>query len=46
MKSCAHVICKTCTDTLVRPAKQCIVCDDTLGEKDIIEMQREGETSS
>ncbi|KAF8152923.1 hypothetical protein B0H34DRAFT_663208 [Crassisporium funariophilum] len=41
-KPCAHVTCKTCTDTLVRPAKQCIVCDTQLKEKDIIELKREG----
>ncbi|KAJ3996484.1 hypothetical protein F5050DRAFT_1799584 [Lentinula boryana] len=29
-KPCAHVTCKTCTETLVRPAKQCIVCDTPL----------------
>jgi hypothetical protein len=27
MRPCAHVICKTCTDTLVKPNKQCTVCD-------------------
>lgn len=42
MKPCSHVVCKTCTDTLVRPAGQCIVCDSTLGSKDIIELRREG----
>jgi len=42
MKPCAHVTCKTCTDSLVRPAKQCIVCDKQLNEKDIIELKREG----
>jgi len=41
-KPCAHVTCKTCTDTLVRPAKQCIVCDTQLKEKDILELKREG----
>ncbi|KAF9063710.1 hypothetical protein BDP27DRAFT_1231713 [Rhodocollybia butyracea] len=40
-KPCAHVTCKTCTDTLVRPAKQCVVCDTTL-KLDIIELKREG----
>ncbi|KAF5385599.1 hypothetical protein D9757_006767 [Collybiopsis confluens] len=29
-KPCAHVTCKTCTETLVRPAKQCVVCDTPL----------------
>ncbi|KAJ4477747.1 hypothetical protein C8J55DRAFT_536456 [Lentinula edodes] len=29
-KPCAHVTCKTCTDTLVKPAKQCVVCDTAL----------------
>ncbi|KDQ56682.1 hypothetical protein JAAARDRAFT_689563 [Jaapia argillacea MUCL 33604] len=42
MKSCAHVVCKTCTESLVRPAKQCVVCDKVLAEKDIIALQREG----
>lgn len=35
-------MCKTCTDTLVKPAKQCIACDVKLGEKDIVELKREG----
>ncbi|KAG5352456.1 hypothetical protein C0989_002166 [Termitomyces sp. Mn162] len=43
MKPCAHVTCKTCTDSLVRPAKQCIVCDKVLKEKDIVELKREGQ---
>ncbi|OAX42233.1 hypothetical protein K503DRAFT_766964 [Rhizopogon vinicolor AM-OR11-026] len=42
MKPCAHVVCKVCVDELVRSAKQCIVCDHTLGDKDIIELKREG----
>lgn len=42
MKSCGHVVCKTCTDTLVKPAKQCIVCDAKVSEKEIIELTREG----
>ncbi|KAF4608146.1 hypothetical protein EYR40_000490 [Pleurotus pulmonarius] len=41
-KTCSHVTCKTCTDTLVRPAKQCIVCDAQLKDGDIIELKREG----
>ncbi|GKV58054.1 nitric oxide synthase-interacting protein [Collybia sordida] len=42
MKPCAHVTCKTCTDSLVRPSKQCVVCDTQLKEKDIVELKREG----
>ena len=42
MKPCGHVTCKTCTDTLVKPAMQCIVCDVKLGDKDVIELTREG----
>ncbi|KAH9924987.1 uncharacterized protein BXZ73DRAFT_50170 [Epithele typhae] len=42
MKPCGHVTCKTCTDTLVRPAKQCILCDVKLDKKDIIDLTREG----
>ncbi|PPQ79073.1 hypothetical protein CVT25_002298 [Psilocybe cyanescens] len=41
-KPCGHVTCKTCTDTLVRPGKQCIVCDVKLKDKDVIELKREG----
>ncbi|KAL1668902.1 hypothetical protein GGF50DRAFT_96110 [Schizophyllum commune] len=42
MRPCAHVVCKTCTDSLVRPAKQCVVCDKALGAKDVVELKREG----
>ncbi|KAH9171843.1 hypothetical protein EDB89DRAFT_1968987 [Lactarius sanguifluus] len=42
LKSCSHVTCKTCTDTLVRPANQCVVCDKQLAASDILELKREG----
>ncbi len=42
MKSCGHVTCKTCADTLVKPSKQCVVCDKVVAEKDIIPLAREG----
>ena len=42
MKHCSHVVCKVCTDSLIRPTKQCIVCDKTLDDRDIIELRREG----
>jgi len=42
MKACSHVTCKTCTDTLVRPANQCVVCDKLLAEGDALELKREG----
>jgi hypothetical protein len=45
MKPCAHVTCKTCTDTLVQPANQCVVCDKLLAEGDVLELKREGESS-
>lgn len=42
-KSCGHVTCKTCFDTLIKPAKQCVVCDKELKvEKDVVELKREG----
>ncbi|KAF6746022.1 hypothetical protein DFP72DRAFT_992912 [Ephemerocybe angulata] len=41
-KPCGHVTCKTCTETLVKPAKQCIVCDTKLKTKEIMELKREG----
>jgi nitric oxide synthase-interacting protein len=42
MKGCSHVTCKTCTDTLVRPGNQCVVCDKLLAKGDILELKREG----
>ncbi|KAI9513372.1 hypothetical protein F5148DRAFT_1273048 [Russula earlei] len=39
IKACSHVTCKTCTDTLVRPTSQCVVCDK---QGDILELKREG----
>lgn len=42
MKPCSHVVCKVCTDSLVRPANQCIVCDRGLTDPDIVELKREG----
>jgi len=42
IKSCGHITCKTCTDTLVRSSKQCVVCDRQLKDKDILELKREG----
>lgn len=42
-KPCGHVTCKTCFDTLVKPAKQCVECDKELKiEKDTVELRREG----
>lgn len=42
MKPCSHVVCKTCTDSLVRSARQCVVCDHKLESGDIVELKREG----
>ncbi|KAF8515242.1 hypothetical protein BU17DRAFT_51919 [Hysterangium stoloniferum] len=44
MKPCSHVLCKTCADSLVQPAEQCVVCDTKLKKTDIIELKREGRT--
>ncbi|EAU83936.2 hypothetical protein CC1G_10341 [Coprinopsis cinerea okayama7 len=41
-KPCGHVTCKTCTDTLVKPSKQCVVCEKVLKDKDVLELKREG----
>lgn len=43
MKPCGHVTCKTCCDSLVRPAKQCVVCDVQV-DNEIIELKREGKS--
>ncbi|KAI9464147.1 hypothetical protein BJY52DRAFT_1251965 [Lactarius psammicola] len=42
LKSCSHVTCKTCTDTLVQPSNQCVACDKQLAVGDILELKREG----
>ncbi|CAE6446371.1 unnamed protein product [Rhizoctonia solani] len=43
MRPCSHVLCKTCTDTLITPNKQCVVCDSALpNPKDVIQLSREG----
>ncbi|KAI9567763.1 hypothetical protein HD554DRAFT_2023501 [Boletus coccyginus] len=42
IRPCSHVVCKVCTDSLVRPASQCIVCDRGLTNRDIVELKREG----
>ena len=43
MQSCSHVVCKTCTDTLVRPSSQCVVCDADASKNKIVELRREGQ---
>ncbi|KAF9508154.1 hypothetical protein BS47DRAFT_1377781 [Hydnum rufescens UP504] len=40
--ACSHVICRTCSDTLVRTSHQCAVCDKSAKDKEIIDMDREG----
>ncbi|EIN14620.1 hypothetical protein PUNSTDRAFT_58853 [Punctularia strigosozonata HHB-11173 SS5] len=42
MKPCGHVVCRTCTDTLVKPNAQCTVCDIPIKASDIVELRREG----
>jgi nitric oxide synthase-interacting protein len=46
MKPCSHVTCKTCTDTLARPAGQCLVCDKDVPKDGFIELRREGMSQS
>ncbi|KAG8934898.1 hypothetical protein FRC02_009020 [Tulasnella sp. 418] len=42
IRSCSHVLCKTCTEDLVKPNGQCCVCDAKAKSKDIVELAREG----
>ncbi|KAJ9110718.1 hypothetical protein QFC22_006696 [Naganishia vaughanmartiniae] len=40
---CGHVVCSTCAETIVRPGKQCVVCEAVIRpDKDMIELGREG----
>lgn len=41
-KSCHNVLCAYCIDTLYTPAKQCPVCDEKVGEDDLITISVEG----
>lgn len=42
---CGHVVCSTCADTIVKPGKQCPVCEAHIRpDKDMIELGREGES--
>lgn len=40
---CGHVVCKTCVDTIVKPAKRCCVCEAGVGEAGMIPVGKEGE---
>jgi nitric oxide synthase-interacting protein len=42
LQVCGHVVCKTCVDKIVKPGKQCVACDATVKEKDVVELQRDG----
>lgn len=44
LRRCGHVICSTCTTTLVKPSKSCVECDVAVKkvDKDIIGLVREG----
>ncbi|KAJ9126498.1 hypothetical protein QFC24_002241 [Naganishia onofrii] len=40
---CGHVVCSTCAETIVKPGKQCVVCEAVIRpDKDMIELGREG----
>jgi nitric oxide synthase-interacting protein len=39
---CGHVVCKTCVDTIVRPAKRCCVCEAEVLEEGLIPVGKEG----
>ena len=42
---CGHVVCKTCVDTIVKPAKRCCVCEAGVGEAGMIPVGKEGEAA-
>ncbi|BEI86433.1 hypothetical protein CcaverHIS002_0607200 [Cutaneotrichosporon cavernicola] len=39
---CGHVVCKTCADTVVRPAGRCCVCEAKVGTEDMLPLGSEG----
>lgn len=41
--TCGHVVCGTCVETIVKPGKQCVVCEANIRtEKDIVNLAKEG----
>lgn len=40
---CGHVVCKTCADTVVKPAGRCCVCEAKVGAGDMLPLGSEGE---
>ncbi len=41
---CGHVVCGQCADTIVKPGKQCVVCEAIIRpDRDMIDLQKEGE---
>jgi nitric oxide synthase-interacting protein len=45
--TCGHVVCGQCADTIVKPGKQCVVCEARIRpDKDMIDLGREGELRS
>jgi hypothetical protein len=44
---CGHVVCGTCADTVVKPGKQCVVCEASIRpDKDMVDLDKEGERLS
>ena len=43
---CGHVVCKTCVDTIVRPAGRCCVCEAKVDGDGLIPVGKEGEFGS
>lgn len=40
---CGHVVCGTCADTVVKPGKQCVVCEASIRpDKDMVDLDKEG----
>ena len=42
LRKCGHVICKVCSDKVVKLSKKCFVCEEDVKEKDVISMHNEG----
>lgn len=41
---CGHVVCGTCADTVVKPGKQCVVCEASIrSDEDMVDLDKEGE---
>jgi hypothetical protein len=41
-QGCGHVVCSPCVDKVIKKGKQCVSCEGSAKEKELIELKRDG----